>query len=90
MIHYKPVFTTLDAEQLAEILIEAIFKYHGFLNSIFSDRQLLFTSKFWSSFYYYLNIKRRLSIIFYPQIDGQTKRQNSIIKAYLQAYSRFE
>ena len=66
MVHYEPVLTTLDAEQLAEVLIEAIFKYHGLPDSIITDRGSLFTSKFWSSLCYYLNVKRRLKTAFHP------------------------
>lgn len=90
MVHYEPLLTTLDAEQLAEVLIEAIFKYHGLPDSIITDRGSLFTSKFWSSLCYYLNVKRRLSTAFHPQTDGQTERQNSTMEAYLRAYCRFE
>ena len=57
MVYYKPVLITLNAKQLAEVLIEAIFKYHSLSDSIISGRKSLFTSKFWSSFCYYLNVK---------------------------------
>ena len=69
MVYYEPVLTTLNAKQLAEVLIEVIFKYHGLSDSIIIDRRLLFTSKFWSSLCYYLNIKRRLSTAFHPQTN---------------------
>ena len=46
--------------------------------------------KFWSSLCYFLGIKQRLSTAFHPQTDGQTKRQNSTIEAYLQAFVNFE
>ena len=54
------------------------------------DRGLLFTLKFWSSFCYFFGIKQWLSTAFHPQIDGQTKRQNSIMEAYLRAFVNFE
>ena len=38
----------------------------------------------------FLGIRRKLSTVFHPQIDGQTKRQNSTIKAYLQFFVKFE
>ena len=90
MVHYEPVLTTLDAEQLAAVLIETVIKYHGLPNFIVTDRGSLFTLKIWSSLCYYLNVKRRLSTAFYPQTDRQTERQNSTMKAYLQAYCWFE
>ena len=55
-----------------------------------SDRDSVFTSKFWSSLCYFLGIKRRLSNVFYPQTDGQTERQNNTMEAYLQAFVNFE
>ena len=47
-------------------------------------------SKFWSSFHYFLGIKRQLSTTLYSQIDGQIKRQNSTIEAYFRAFVYFE
>lgn len=57
MVHYESVLTTLDAEKLAEVLIEAVIKYHGSPDSIVTDRGSLFTSKFWASLCYCLNVK---------------------------------
>ncbi len=68
MVYYKPVLTTLDADQLADILIEAVIKYHGLPDSIVTDRGSLLTTKFWSSLCYYLNIKRWLSIVFHTKL----------------------
>ena len=83
MVHYEPVLTTLTADQLAGVLIEAVIKYYGLPDSIVTDRGLLFTSKFDSSFCDYFNVKRLLSTAFYSQNDGQTERQNSTLEVYL-------
>lgn len=90
MVHYESVLTTLDAEKLAEVLIEAVIKYHGSPDSIVTDRGSLFTSKFWASLCYCLNVKHWLSTAFHLQTNGKTKRQNSTTEAYLRAYYRFE
>ncbi len=58
MVHYEPVLTTMDVDQLAEILIKAVIKYHGLPDSIVTNRGSLFTFKFWFSLCYYINIKR--------------------------------
>ena len=55
-----------------------------------TNKSLLFTFKFWSSLFYFLGIKRQLSITFHPQTDGQTKRQISTIEAYLRAFVNFK
>ncbi len=39
---------------------------------------------------YFLGIKRNLSITFHPQTDGQTKRQNSTMEAYLRVFVNWE
>ena len=46
MVHYKPIFTAIKAEKLAEILIETVIKYHKIPESIVTDRGLLLTLKF--------------------------------------------
>ena len=90
MIYYKPVKVTIDASGLVEVIIHVVVRHHDLLDSIISDCGSIFTSKFRSSLYYFLGIKRRLSTTFYPQTDGQTERQNSTMEAYLQAFVNYE
>ena len=90
MVPYEPVKVTIDAPGLAEVIIDVVVRHHGLPDSIVTDRGSLFTSKFWSSLCYFLGIKRRLSTAFHPQTDGQTKRQNSTIEAYLRAFINIE
>ena len=90
MVHYEPVKVIIDASCLAEVIIDVILRHHGLPDSIVNDRDLLFISKFWSLLCYFLDIKRRLSTVFHLQTDRQTKRQNSTIKAYLQAFVNFK
>ena len=90
MVHYEPVKVTIDTPGLAEVIIDVVIWHHGLPNSIVTDRSSLFTSKFWSSLYYFLGVKRRLSTAFHPQTDGQTERQNSTMEAYLRAFVNFE
>ena len=90
MVHYEPVQTTITAPALVEVILNVVVRHHGLPDSIVSDRGSVFTSKFWSSLYYFLSIKRRLSIAFHPQTDGQTERQNSTMEAYLRAFVNYE
>ena len=90
MVYYEPVKVTIDTPGLAEVIIDVIVWHHGLPDSILTDRGLFFTSKFWSLLCYFFGVKRKLLTAFHPQIDGQTKRQNSTIKAYLQAFVNFE
>ena len=90
MVHYEPVKVTINAPGLAEVILDVVVWHHGLPDSIVSDRDSLFISKFWSSLCYFLGIKRRLSTAFHPQTDGQTERQNSTMEAYLRAFVNFE
>ncbi len=90
MIYYEPVKVTIDAPGLAEIILDVVVRHHGLPDSIVSDRDSVFTSKFWSSLCYFFGIKQRLSTTFHSQTDGQIKRQNSTMEAYLWAFVNFE
>ena len=90
MMHYEPVKVTINAPRLAEIIIDVIVWHHGLPNSIVTDRSLVFTSKFWSSLCYFFGVKQKLSTAFHSQTDGQTKRQNSTMEAYLTAFVNFK
>ena len=90
MVYYKLVKVTINAPDLAEVIINVVVRYHGLPDSIITDWGLLFTSKFWSLPCYFLGIKQRLFTAFHLQTDGQTKRQNRTIEAYLQAFVNFE
>ena len=80
----------INTPGLAEVIIDVVVLHHSLPNSIMTNKGSLFISKFWSLLCYFLSIKRRLSTAFHPQIDGQTKSQNSTIEAYLRAFDQFE
>ena len=90
MVHYEPVKITINTPGLAKVIINVVIWHHGLPDSIITNWGSLFTSKFWSSLCYFLGIKKKLSTAFYPQIDGQTERQNSTMKAYLRAFVNWE
>ncbi len=73
IIHYKPVKVTINALALAEIIIKVVVQHHNLPNSIISDWGSVFTSKFWSTLCYFLDIKCKLSTAFHLQTEGQTE-----------------
>ena len=90
IIYYKPVKITFNIPGLAKVIIDVIVHHHGLLNLIVTNKSSFFISKFWSLLCYFFGIQQRLSTAFYPQTDSQIERQNSIIKAYLQAFVNFK
>ena len=90
MVYYELVKITIDAPRLAKVILDVVVRHHELPDSIVTDKSLLFTSKFWSLLCYFFSIKRRLSIAFHPQTNGQTKRQNSTMEAYLKVFVNFK
>lgn len=90
MIYYVLVKIIINTPGVAEVIINVVVYYHGVPDSIIIDRGLLFTSKFWSLLCYFLGIEKKLSIAFYLQIDGQTKRQNSTMEPYLRVFVNWD
>ena len=74
MIHYKVIKTTIDISGLAEVIINVMIRYYGLSDEIISDRSLLSIFGCWFLLYQFLDIKHELSITFYSQTNGQTKR----------------
>lgn len=72
MAHYEPVKVTINAPGLAEVILDVVVQHHGLPDSIVGGRISVFTSKTWSSFCYFLGIKRRLSTAFHPQTDSHS------------------
>lgn len=80
IVYYKLVKVTIDASGLAKVIFNIIVLYHGLQTLILIDCGSVFISKFWSSLYYFLVNKQKLSTIFYLEIDSQTKQQNSTME----------
>ena len=89
IVKYFPIRETIAASQLAELFCNEIIKQYGTPRSIVTDRGSIFTSEYWSTLCYYMKAKRKLSTAFHPQTDGQTERQNQVLKHYLRAYADY-
>ena len=76
MAHFIPLRTEEHIKELALIFLKEIWCLHGLPESIISDRDTQFTSKFWMSLMQLLQVKLNISTAFHPEIDGQTKRVN--------------
>ena len=66
MVHYKPIKVTINAPRLAKVILNIVIWHYSLLDSIVTDRNSFFTSKFWSSLYSFFGVKWRLSTAFYP------------------------
>ena len=60
----------IDISELAELIYNHFISLLNMSQNLMSDQNILFTSKFWLSFYYYLSIKYKLFITYYLQINN--------------------
>jgi len=63
-----------------------VWKLHGLPESIISDRGVQFTAEMMKEVNDLLGIQTKLSMAYYPQTDGQTKRINQELEQYLRVF----
>ncbi|KAK3204109.1 hypothetical protein GRF29_106g1840700 [Pseudopithomyces chartarum] len=83
---FRPMEEAMTAEELAYEVDNALFAEHGPPEEFITDRDKLFTSKYWDTFTAELGTNRKLSTSFHPQTDGQTERTNQTLEQYLRFY----
>ena len=84
-----PFKTTGTAKELAHVFLREVVSKHGLPAEIISDRDKLFTSKFWTALTDLLGTKRKMSTAFHPQTNGGNERMNQIAEAYLRCYINY-
>ena len=65
-------------EDLARLFRDNMWKLHRLLESVISDRKPQFAVELTKNLNRMLGVKKKLSISFHPQTDGQTKKMNQI------------
>ena len=88
--HFIPWKEKENAKDLAKVILKEIIANHGIPQSIISDRDKLFTSKFWNTWTQQLGTKVKLSTAYHPRTDGQTEQTNQTLEQYLRHYINFK
>ena len=86
MTHFVAMTEGTSAEGLARLFRNNVWKLHGLLESMVSDRGPQFAAELTKELNRMLGIKTKLSTTFHPQIDGQTERMNQELEQYLQFF----
>jgi len=76
MTHFVATTEGTLAEGLARLFRDNMWKLHGLLESIVSDRGLQFAAEMTKELNNMLGIETKLLTSFHPQTDGQTERMN--------------
>jgi RNase H-like domain found in reverse transcriptase/Reverse transcriptase (RNA-dependent DNA polymerase)/Integrase zinc binding domain/Chromo (CHRromatin Organisation MOdifier) domain len=87
---FIPFKETATAADLAYTFDRNVVAEHGTPRQIISDRDKLFTSKFWQEWIKAISVKHKLSTARHPQTDGQTERTNQTLETYLRCYVNYK
>jgi hypothetical protein len=81
--HFVPLAHPFTALQVAQAYMGNIFKLHGLPKSIVSDRDRVFTSNVWQQLFKLSDTQLLMSSSYHLQTDGQTKRLNQCLEAFI-------
>nr|GFB70433.1 putative reverse transcriptase domain-containing protein [Tanacetum cinerariifolium] len=82
---FLPKKKTDSIEKLAELYLKEIVCKHGMPVSVISDRDSLFTSRFWVSLQKALGTQLDLSTAYHPETNGQSERTIQTLEDMLRA-----
>ena len=88
--HFIPWKEKKNAKDLAKVILKEIIANHGIPQSIISDKDKLFTSKFWNTWTQQLGTKIKLLTAYHPKTDGQIEQTNQTLEQYLRHYINFK
>jgi Chromo (CHRromatin Organisation MOdifier) domain len=74
LVHLIPTATTAKATEIAWLFLKDIVRLHGLPESIVSDRDPKFVSKFWRELHRLMGVKLLMSTAYHPQTDAMAER----------------
>ena len=81
-----PCNEMINAEQVAELLLEHLYKQFGLSDEFISNRGPQFAVHAFRELLKLLNVTSKLSMAYHPQTDGTMDQVNQEIKAYLSIF----
>src|SRR5205085_839451 len=87
---FHPTHTSANAPTVAKIFFTMVFKNHGLSQTIISDRDSKFTSRFWQALFKHLGTTTAMSTALHPKTDGQTERLNRTLEEMLCIYTTYK
>ncbi|GAA5972542.1 hypothetical protein JCM11641_001892 [Rhodosporidiobolus odoratus] len=74
------------AREIAELVYRGWFCLFGLPQRLVSDRDKLFTSKFWRTLHKRVGLHLQMSTSFHPETDGRSERTNKTVVQILRQY----
>jgi hypothetical protein len=73
------VHTTYQVLNISRVFFSDMVRLHGVPRRIISDRESMFTRRFWTSFQEALGTQLKFSTTYHPEKDGQIEMKNHIL-----------
>ena len=86
MVHVLPCHSTVTAMQVSDLYYREIVRLHGLPESIVSDRDPRFTSKFWQELHHITGSRLLMSTAFHPETDGASERVIRLVNQILRSF----
>jgi transposase InsO family protein len=86
-VTFAPTSKTISSKGTAELYRDYVWKHHGLLDSLVSDRGPQFASQLMVDLLKLLKIEKKMSTAYHPQTDGQTERVNHELSQYLHLFT---
>jgi hypothetical protein len=81
--HFFATKHPYTAQTIAQLFLDNVVKLHGLPQTVVTDRDPIFLSKFWQGLFKLYEVKLAMSSAYHPQTDGQTERVNQCLEMYL-------
>ncbi|PNX73909.1 hypothetical protein L195_g029819, partial [Trifolium pratense] len=85
--HFAPLKTDFTSAKVAETFMHSVVKLHGIPKSIVSDRDKVFTNRFWQQLFKLVGTILGMSTSYHPQTDGQSEALNKCLEMYLRCFT---
>jgi len=77
---------TTTAPVLMYTILQELVNNHGLSKEFITDRDKLFTSKFWKMLTAELEINHKVSTAYHSQMNRQSEQMNQTVETYLRHY----
>lgn len=85
--HFMALKSDYSSKSVAEVFMSNVVKLHGMPKSIVSDRDKVFTSRFWQHLFQLQGTTLVMSSAYHPQSDGQAEALNKCLEMYLRCFT---
>jgi hypothetical protein len=85
--HLRACRGTIDGPAFAWIFINDIVRLPGVPREVVSDRDVLFTTDYWTEVAWILQTKLLMSTAFHPEMDGLYENSNTTVERSLRCFA---